>query len=320
MYDFYLQLSLTTVNGKSLKRMLSTQQKELRTAEGKAVKRSDVAPIAQVFFRLSHRNKNGEALANSKQEKIIENLYLKVLNYMEHVEVIAYSSSYVPFYDSLADRGDELRSAKVSDMIKSAMKHRLPAEEEKKLVTEERGMISVSIPHFVPTRSRESSIIDDVQMIAIAKHLPPIVRMRDWDRLFQMDSDGISMQTFFNLVRKHQQTIIIVQDKAGFKFGAYISEAWKPQKYFYGTGESFLFTFRDGDDISVFRWSGANESIMYSSNDTLAVGGSNGKFGLSLRKDFLLGTSHPCETFNSELLSSEEEFIVVGFEGWGFSF
>ena len=77
---------------------------------------------------------------------------------MEHVEIIAYSSSYVPYYDSLADRGEELKSAKVSDMIKSAMKRRGPAEEEKKLLPQERGIISVSIPHFVPNRSKESSI------------------------------------------------------------------------------------------------------------------------------------------------------------------
>ena len=67
--------------------------------------------------------------------------------------------------------------------------------------------------------------------------------MRDWELLFQMDSDGISMGTFFHMVRKHKETILLIQDRSGCIFGAYASETWKPQRYFYGTGEAFLFSF-----------------------------------------------------------------------------
>jgi hypothetical protein len=51
------------------------------------------------------------------------------------------------------------------------------------------------------------------------------------------------MITFYDMVNRYPGTIIIIQDTQGNVFGAYASAPWKKNKYFYGTGESFMFSF-----------------------------------------------------------------------------
>ena len=55
-------------------------------------------------------------------------------------------------------------------------------------------------------------------------------------------------------------------------FGAYVSEAWRLEKYFFGTAESFLFTARPV--VEIFPWShGNNRQFVLAQFDALAVGG-----------------------------------------------
>jgi len=80
-------------------------------------------------------------------------------------------------------------------------------------------------------------------------------------------------------------------------------------KHFYGTGESFLFTFNNSEeDVKFFKWTSANDHIQYSDESSIGVGGADGKFALHLRNNFLNGMSHSCKTFDNEVLASEEHF------------
>lgn len=41
---------------------------------------------------------------------------------------------------------------------------------------------------------------------------------------------------------------------------------------FYGTGESFLFSFDEQDNLCVYSWTGSNDYIVKGSHDSIAFG------------------------------------------------
>jgi hypothetical protein len=55
-------------------------------------------------------------------------------------------------------------------------------------------------------------------------------------------------------------------------FGAYGAEEWHISKSFYGRGESYVFYF-DEDDIFVFNYTGANDTIQFSNETCIIIGG-----------------------------------------------
>lgn len=56
-------------------------------------------------------------------------------------------------------------------------------------------------------------------------------------------------------------------------FGAFVSEAFKNKdNNFYGTGETFLYTFYKGERIHTYQSTGLNEYYVYSDNNMLCFG------------------------------------------------
>jgi len=107
-YDYYIQLNLQTTNGNSLKHMLAIGRETSKTEAGikrpiiksneeskspskkqspvkQAIKEEDfskphhnskvIKPVASVFFRFSHRDKQHQALTNKEQKAIISLIY-----------------------------------------------------------------------------------------------------------------------------------------------------------------------------------------------------------------------------------------------------
>ena len=54
-------------------------------------------------------------------------------------------------------------------------------------------------------------------------------------------------------------TLMIIEDKNRNKFGGFCTEEWIFSKQFFGTGENFVFTFRDKDACEMWHASGDNE-------------------------------------------------------------
>ena len=72
------------------------------------------------------------------------------------------------------------------------------------------------------------------------------LRGMSWVLLYRLSQDGASMITLMDRVQGQDMTLLICEDQDGWKFGTMQFEEWVPQESFFGTGESFVFSF--GDD------------------------------------------------------------------------
>ena len=71
-------------------------------------------------------------------------------------------------------------------------------------------------------------------------------------------------------------------------------------KYYYGNGESFVFTFAEEEDIKVFRWTQKDERWQYGDETSLAVGGSkSGEAALFITNYFKNGRSGTSDTYDN---------------------
>ncbi len=120
---------------------------------------------------------------------------------------------------------------------------------------------------------RKSEILTADMLMQLGSKVSPLMRLREWEVIFGINTDGVSLHTFYNNTRKYNPTIILVKDTHGRVFGGFASEQWHQSKHFYGTGESFLFSFRKSGTLDVFRWTAANDMIMLSDMERLALGG-----------------------------------------------
>jgi hypothetical protein len=82
---------------------------------------------------------------------------------------------------------------------------------------------------------------------------------------------------------------LLIKDLDSFVFGAYLSDGIK-NSYgkFYGTGESFLFTFRDSKQIQIYKWTHLNNYFILCDKDGLAVGCGD-KYGLYVNSEISSG-------------------------------
>ena len=59
---------------------------------------------------------------------------------------------------------------------------------------------------------------------------------------------------FLRLKNNEGPNILIMRDYDNYIFGVFCSDPLKQDKLFYGSGETFLFTFYDTIEISAFHW------------------------------------------------------------------
>lgn len=368
LYDYYLQLSVSVVNAKTLKKMLGGRK------SSKKARQLRKRAIATVFFRFSHRDKDGNPLKNKAQSSIVEIIKddivrkQKLLNYEKEQQektkdqdddilnkedeilnkedepskeeendrnsyVEYQSSTYIPYYDKIPrdtrdfrdDDYELVNEEEVSVSNSSVVDNTEPRKLEERKSSIDTNPLRLpkyeNHSRFMPIWADKSKVMSDTQIMVIARLLPPLFRMREWKKVYSVDEDGVSLQTFYKCAHNQSSSLLFIEDSKGFKFGAYWTEDWKPHKYFYGTGESFLFTFKDTEeDVEFYKWSGHNDHIQFSDENSIAVGGADGKFALYIRNNFYNGVSNKWRTFNNETLSSSEDFLVKHLELWSFDY
>ena len=71
---------------------------------------------------------------------------------------------------------------------------------------------------------------------------------------------------FLKLKQNEGPNIIVMRDFDNYIFGVFCSDPLKQNQLFYGSGETFLFTFKDTIEISPFKWTNKYNSDFVHSN------------------------------------------------------
>ncbi|XP_073677501.1 oxidation resistance protein 1b isoform X2 [Garra rufa] len=170
---------------------------------------------------------------------------------------------------------------------------------------------------FRPNLNEPSVLLQPDQIEKLAKHLPPRTIGYPWSLAFSTSKHGMSIKSLYRAMQgQYSPVLMVIKDSDGQLFGALASEPFKVSDGFYGTGETFVFTFCP--ELEVFKWTGDNMFFIKGDMDSLAFGGGGGEFGLWLDGDLYHGRTHSCKTFGNPMLSKTEDFYVQDIEIWAF--
>lgn len=133
--------------------------------------------------------------------------------------------------------------------------------------------ISKCLPEVKPVASEPSMCLSEAKMRVLAYHLPGACRLSTWKLLFTPARDGYSPLTFFEKLTDYEQTLLVIRDMRGYIFGAFLTEEWRSTRNFYGDGYSFVYTFRDGDDLEIYPATGQTDFFQQSDQDGFIIGG-----------------------------------------------
>uniref|UniRef100_A0A6I8NK54 Nuclear receptor coactivator 7 n=1 Tax=Ornithorhynchus anatinus TaxID=9258 RepID=A0A6I8NK54_ORNAN len=151
----------------------------------------------------------------------------------------------------------------------------------------------------------------------LAHRLPARVQGYPWRLAYSTLEHGTSLKTLYRKSASlDSPVLLVVKDMDNQVFGAYATHPFKFSDHYYGTGETFLYTF--SPNFKVFKWSGENSYFINGDLSSLELGGGGGRFGLWLDADLYHGRSNSCSTFNNDVLSKKEDFIVQDLEVWTF--
>ncbi|XP_032219160.2 solute carrier family 22 member 15-like isoform X2 [Nematostella vectensis] len=160
----------------------------------------------------------------------------------------------------------------------------------------------------------ESHLLDDDDHEKLSEFVPG----NAWILLYSTFTHGISLKTLYYRLQDVQTPImLVIKDSQGYVFGVYSPVPLRVNPGFYGYGRSFFFTCKP--EYKVYPCSGKNEYYLNCNTDSLAFGCSDGLFGLWLDSELYRGRSTACETYNSDVLSANEDFICIGLEVWTFA-
>ncbi|XP_054156616.1 oxidation resistance protein 1-like [Oppia nitens] len=172
----------------------------------------------------------------------------------------------------------------------------------------------------LPDLIGSTDILTDERRKKLCRHLPARAEGYSWTLIYSSAKHGFSLKTLYREMNKFESPVLmIIEDTYGSIFGALISCSLRVSDHFYGTGETFLFTFgTDSSQLLVYPWTGENLFFVKGDQNSLSLGAGDGNFGLWLDGDLFHGRSHPCKTFGNSMLSLEEDFVVKALECWAF--
>lgn len=168
----------------------------------------------------------------------------------------------------------------------------------------------------------DKSLLSKEEAIILRTWLPEPYCKCHLYNVFSTKSTGYSLATLFrNHETKPEQimkdpSILIIKDTDGNIFGGFLAEAWyKNAERFYGSEESFMFSLYP--EKKVYRCTGEDNHVMYSTPQLLAMGGKLNYFGIQIDEELVSGKSHSCVTFGTPRFSNEEVFKIDSVQLWG---
>ncbi|XP_054859538.1 nuclear receptor coactivator 7 isoform X2 [Eublepharis macularius] len=169
----------------------------------------------------------------------------------------------------------------------------------------------------LPVLKNQSSLLENMHVEQLARCLPARVQGYPWRLVYSTQEHGTSLKTLYRKsVSLDSPVLLVIKDMDNQIFGAYATHPFRFSDHYYGTGETFLYTFNPL--FKVFKWSGDNTYFINGDVTSLELGGGDGRFGLWLDADLYHGRSNSCSTFNNDTLSKKEDFVVQDIEVWTF--
>ncbi|XP_027704369.1 nuclear receptor coactivator 7 isoform X1 [Vombatus ursinus] len=169
----------------------------------------------------------------------------------------------------------------------------------------------------LPILKHHSALLENMHIEQLARRLPARVQGYPWRLAYSTIEHGTSLKTLYRKSASlDSPVLLVIKDMDNQIFGAYATHPFKFSDHYYGTGETFLYTF--SPNFKVFKWSGENSYFINGDISSLELGGGGGRFGLWLDADLYHGRSNSCSTFNNDILSKKEDFIVQDIEVWTF--
>ncbi|XP_053382496.1 nuclear receptor coactivator 7-like isoform X4 [Mercenaria mercenaria] len=172
-------------------------------------------------------------------------------------------------------------------------------------------------PMPLPELIGESTIFGEYHISELCQVMPGRTVGYPWTLIYSTDKHGFSLKTLYrDMLGLESPILIAVKDTSDNVFGAMTSCQLKYSDSFYGTGETFLFTFYP--EFKVFNWTGENNFFIKGNQESLSIGAGQGVFGLWFDEDLYHGRTNKCETFDNDILTCSEDFVVKGVEAWAF--
>uniref|UniRef100_A0A8C3RK59 Nuclear receptor coactivator 7 n=1 Tax=Chelydra serpentina TaxID=8475 RepID=A0A8C3RK59_CHESE len=169
----------------------------------------------------------------------------------------------------------------------------------------------------LPVLKHHSALLENMHIEQLARCLPARVQGYPWRLTYSTLEHGTSLKTLYRKSASlDSPVLLVIKDMDNQIFGAYATHPFRFSDHYYGTGETFLYTF--SPNFKVFKWSGENTYFINGDVSSLELGGGGGRFGLWLDADLYHGRSNSCSTFNNDILSKKEDFIIQDVEVWTF--
>ncbi|NWR72074.1 NCOA7 protein, partial [Centropus unirufus] len=169
----------------------------------------------------------------------------------------------------------------------------------------------------LPVLKHHSALLENMHIEQLVRRLPARVQGYPWRLAYSTLEHGTSLKTLYRKSASlDSPVLLVVKDMDNQIFGAYATHPFRFSDHYYGTGETFLYTF--SPNFKVFKWSGENTYFINGDTSSLELGGGGGRFGLWLDADLYHGRSNSCSTFNNDILSKKEDFIIQDVEVWTF--
>ncbi|NXN93663.1 NCOA7 protein, partial [Rhinopomastus cyanomelas] len=169
----------------------------------------------------------------------------------------------------------------------------------------------------LPVLKHHSALLENMHIEQLARCLPARVQGYPWQLAYSTVEHGTSLKTLYRKSASlDSPVLLIIKDMDNQIFGAYATHPFRFSDHYYGTGETFLYTFCP--NFKVFKWSGENTYFINGDTGYLELGGGGGRFGLWLDADLYHGRSNSCSTFNNDILTKKEDFIIQDVEVWTF--
>ncbi|XP_021364268.1 oxidation resistance protein 1-like isoform X2 [Mizuhopecten yessoensis] len=172
-------------------------------------------------------------------------------------------------------------------------------------------------PEVLPELIGQSKIMEEKHIYMLNRVLPPRTIGYPWMMVYSTEQHGFSLRTLYRGMQGIDSPILlVVHDTSDNIFGAVTSQALKMSDHFYGTGESFMYTFYP--EFKVFHWTGDNDFFLKGNAESLFIGAGQGNFGLWFDGDIYHGRTQHCETYDNDILTGSEDFVVKTLEAWAF--